>query len=50
MITAVMIVALACLRGWQDWLKLKSRELDLHRPENPKAGPATARPGSKWRT
>lgn len=32
-LTAVMIMALACLRGWQDWLKLKARELDLHRPE-----------------
>ena len=32
-LTAVAILALASLRGWQDWLRLKSRELDLHRPE-----------------
>jgi hypothetical protein len=30
---AVTIVALAGLRGWQGWLALKTRELDLHRPE-----------------
>ncbi|HOB15253.1 MAG TPA: hypothetical protein PK680_01400 [Novosphingobium sp.] len=30
---AVAIFALASLRGWQGWLQLKTRELDLHRPE-----------------
>ncbi|MBS3931820.1 MAG: hypothetical protein KGZ65_11340 [Sphingomonadales bacterium] len=29
----VTIVAIAALRGWQGWLRLKTRELDLHRPE-----------------
>lgn len=29
----VAILALASLRGWQGWLQLKNRELDLHRPE-----------------
>lgn len=29
----VTIVAIAALRGWQGWLTLKTRELDLHRPE-----------------
>jgi hypothetical protein len=26
------IVALAVLKGWQDWLALKHRELDRHAP------------------
>jgi hypothetical protein len=30
---AVAIVTMAGLRGWQGWLQLKARELDLHRPE-----------------
>jgi hypothetical protein len=30
---AVAIMALATLRGWQGWLKLKLRELEMHRPE-----------------
>lgn len=30
---AVAIVTLASLRGWQGWLALKARELELHRPE-----------------
>jgi len=30
---SVAIVAAASLRGWQGWLTLKTRELDLHRPE-----------------
>lgn len=30
---AVAIVAIAALRGWQGWLSLKTRELELHRPE-----------------
>lgn len=30
---SVTIVALSSLRGWQGWLHLKTRELDLHRPE-----------------
>jgi hypothetical protein len=32
-VMAVAIVALASLRGWQGWLQLKTRELDLQRPE-----------------
>lgn len=32
-VTAVSILSLASLRGWQGWLQLKTRELDLHRPE-----------------
>lgn len=30
---AVTIVAIASLRGWQGWLKLKTRELEMHQPE-----------------
>lgn len=30
---AVTIVAVASLRGWQGWLQLKLRELEVHRPE-----------------
>lgn len=30
---AVAIITVASLRGWQGWLALKGRELDLHRPE-----------------
>lgn len=33
MLLTVTIVAIAALRGWQGWLNLKTRELDLHRPE-----------------
>ena len=33
LLLAIAIVTLASLRGWQGWLQLKSRELDLHRPE-----------------
>lgn len=29
----VTILALASLRGWQGWLRLKTRELEIHRPE-----------------
>lgn len=32
---AVVTIALAALRGWQDWLGLKIRELDRHPPEIP---------------
>ena len=32
-LVSVAIVTLASLRGWQGWLQLKTRELDLHRPE-----------------
>ncbi len=32
-LTAVAIFALASLRGWQGWLQLKTRELEMHRPE-----------------
>ncbi|MBA4161780.1 MAG: hypothetical protein C0515_06825 [Novosphingobium sp.] len=33
LLASVAIVTLAALRGWQGWLRLKTRELDLHRPE-----------------
>ncbi|MEY4953026.1 MAG: hypothetical protein RL299_1450 [Pseudomonadota bacterium] len=33
LLLTVTIVAIASLRGWQGWLTLKTRELDLHRPE-----------------
>lgn len=33
MLTAVVILAHAGLRGWQGWLQLKTRELEMHRPE-----------------
>lgn len=33
MTLSVAIIALSALRGWQGWLNLKTRELDLHRPE-----------------
>lgn len=33
LLLTVIIVATASLRGWQGWLTLKTRELDLHRPE-----------------
>ncbi|MBN8500400.1 MAG: hypothetical protein J0M19_04540 [Sphingomonadales bacterium] len=29
----VSILTLASLRGWQGWLELKLRELEVHRPE-----------------
>lgn len=33
LLMSVSIVAIASLRGWQGWLTLKTRELDMHRPE-----------------
>lgn len=33
MLAAVAILALATLKGWQDWIGLKQRELDSQRPE-----------------
>ncbi len=30
---AVTIVAIASLKGWQGWLQLKTRELEMHQPE-----------------
>ena len=33
MLTAVVILAQTSLRGWQGWLQLKTRELDMQRPE-----------------
>ncbi|MFO1254376.1 MAG: hypothetical protein U1E37_01705 [Sphingomonadaceae bacterium] len=33
LLLSVAIIALAALRGWQGWLTLKTRELDLARPE-----------------
>lgn len=29
------VVALVALRGWRDWIALKSRELDQRREDNP---------------
>lgn len=29
----VVILVQASLRGWQGWLQLKTRELEMHRPE-----------------
>tara|TARA_R110000772_G_scaffold23717_7_gene63286 strand:- start:1753 stop:1983 length:231 start_codon:yes stop_codon:yes gene_type:complete len=28
-------VSLIALRGWRDWIALKTKELDQHREENP---------------
>ena len=33
LLVAVVILAQASLRGWQGWLQLKTRELEMHRPE-----------------
>lgn len=33
LLLTVTIVAFASLRGWQGWLTLKTRELDMHRPD-----------------
>ena len=33
MLTGVVILAHAGLRGWQGWLQLKTRELEMHQPE-----------------
>lgn len=30
-LAAVLVIAVAALKGWQDWLALKTRELDLRR-------------------
>jgi hypothetical protein len=27
----LLVIAAALLKGWQDWLALKNRELDMHR-------------------
>ena len=32
-LAGLTIAATALLKGWQGWLALKSRELDMHRPE-----------------
>jgi hypothetical protein len=29
-LAALLVIAAAVLKGWQDWLALKTRELDLH--------------------
>ena len=31
-LAGLLVVAGSLLRGWQDWLALKTRELDVHRP------------------
>ena len=41
-LAAIGIVAAAMLKGWQGWLTLKVRELDIQRPE-PEAGSGMAR-------
>jgi hypothetical protein len=28
----LVVIAAALLKGWQDWLALKNRELEIHRP------------------
>lgn len=33
MLTGVVILAHTGLRGWQGWLQLKTRELEMRRPE-----------------
>ena len=41
-LSAVAIITLAALRGWQDWLALKERELEFlppHRAAHPIEGP-----------
>ena len=30
-LVGLLVVAAATLKGWQDWLALKTRELDVHR-------------------
>lgn len=37
---SVAIITLASLRGWQGWLALKARELEMHRPEIEGGSPA----------
>ena len=32
-LTALAMIAVAALRGWQDWLQFKNRELEQRRPE-----------------
>lgn len=34
-LAALLVIALAMLKGWQDWLALKARELDLRRAGGP---------------
>lgn len=44
LLVAVVILAQASLRGWQGWLQLKTRELEMHQPEiEGGAGPGAAR-------
>jgi hypothetical protein len=42
----LLVVASASLKGWQDWLKLKTRELETHRPshslDSPRGSPEGA--------
>ena len=33
---AIAIITMASLRGWQGWLQLKTRELDLHTAGGPR--------------
>jgi hypothetical protein len=44
LLTSVAIITLASLRGWQSWITLKARELEMHRPEiESKSGSGAAR-------
>ena len=37
-LAGLAVIAAATLKGWQDWLALKSRELDLHAPREIEGG------------
>ena len=42
LLLAIGMIALVTLRGWQGWLELKSRELEMHRPNVEKGSPEGA--------
>ena len=39
----LVVIAVAALKGWRDWLALKNRELDRAHPDAVQPGPGTAR-------
>ena len=39
---AIGVIGLVLLRGWQGWLELKNRELDMHRPHTERGSPEGA--------
>ena len=39
----LVVIAVAALKGWRDWLALKSRELDRVHPGEAQPGPGAAR-------